>query len=108
MNVKGTIIKKMSKETLQGKFTSANPDASITCYEGDIVLASTKNVYKLFTKIADKIDISKIKNPTLKSTSQQIAELKDVGKVNEIKDGETINIKWKSDTIRLMIWDETM
>jgi hypothetical protein len=108
LKMDGKFIKKAGKEIVQGAFTSNNSNKEIECVSGNLLLTPSKNVYELMAKFAGKVDTSKVKDAGAKQMLNEVNSYKDVGDVIELKAGDSPSFKWRSDTIRIAIWDENM
>jgi len=91
LSLKGTF----GTEHLEGTFTGNFLD-SIECAKGKIILMERKKLEKKIKKIKNKIE---------KKNNKENQDNSLVRKTQILKDGEDFTINWKSNKVKLFIWD---
>jgi len=107
MEAQLTLGKKLGKDLLSGKFKGYLFNTKTFCGEGEIWLTSQKTALSLIAKNAKKIDTTLLNDTTAKRMVKDYIDLKNVNNINEIKSGEKLNLSWKSDTVKIELWDDS-
>lgn len=88
---------------LKGDFTGVFNDGSV-CAKGKIKLIGSDKLYKRVKKLSKKIKHTKLIDETTKLKIDPIKML-DSLLTNRLKNGENTSVFWKSDTMKMKIWD---
>lgn len=98
---------KNAKSILDGTFRGTlNNTKKSSCGEGKIILSATENVYHLLSKVANKIDTNKVKDPIIKQLIIEVDPIKDVETIKKVTANETLKYKFQNDSVSLYIWDD--
>ncbi|MBK8154325.1 MAG: hypothetical protein IPK61_15690 [Saprospiraceae bacterium] len=109
MKVNGTLDKKLGKPFFQGDFTAENKDRQTqSCEGGTIIMSTPKAIYEVASKVAKNLPSNSIPDSISAKLGEKLNELKAVDQVKRISTNETVSFKWKSDSIRIQIWDEKL
>lgn len=106
MKVEGKFEKKNGKQIFTGTFSSKSANINIICDSGTIVLTTTKEVYEMAAKVANKIDKTNLPDTLNNNFISQLQQLKGVEKVKTVKPGSVSQYELDADSIQLDIFDD--
>lgn len=108
MKVQGQFEKKLGKEIFQGSFSSVPQKPDLECERGSIIMTSTKTLYEVAGKISNKIDSVSSKDSMGQLINSKLSDLKGLKGIEEITHASVTKYKWRSDSVKIEIWDDKL